>query len=257
MRSLRPLEFIRAAGALGGTSVALSVVLFVVSMVEHKRDKSVPAYWFICLAPLFFAIGAYLAWSAERDKLEEERAKNQKPLLKIEMRAAFFEVSPVQGTQRLQVHIITYLRVTNLSEPRTLIKCGTLTMVVGGVEHLGTGDDGSVSGGWVEHNSAFRLGGEMKAIVFGEIYTPVRRLIHDINWEYPLVQGVHRDGIVVFNFQGEMDWDRENPYTMDATHLRLSLTDSFDQQHSVSIEKFDIPNGNLRGERAISDSLPM
>jgi hypothetical protein len=82
--------------------------------------------------------------------------------------------------------------------------------------------------------------------VFSEIYTPVSRLTADINSEHPLLQGVHRDGIMVFTFQNQLDWDKENPYVMTATHLRLSLTDTFDQQHAITIDKLDIPNGTLK-----------
>jgi hypothetical protein len=64
MASFRPLKFTKAAGTLGVTSVALSVVLFVLSIVEHVRDKNVPAYVFIYLAAIFFAVGAYMTWSA-------------------------------------------------------------------------------------------------------------------------------------------------------------------------------------------------
>jgi hypothetical protein len=249
MANFRPFKFIKAAGTLGITSVALSVALFLVSIIEHESDKNVPAYWFIYLAPLFFAVGAYLAWSAERDKWEEERSKNQKPELSIDLMAAFFDTYQPPSTHDLWIHVYAYLRVANLREPPTLIKQGSLTMTVGGVKHTGKGDDVSISGGWLEHNSAFKLGGEKKGSVFSETYTPVRRLTSDVNWEYPLVRGVHRDGIVVFTFQSQMDWDKENPYTMSATHVRLSLTDTFDQQHSVTIDRLDIPNGTLQNAR--------
>jgi hypothetical protein len=243
--NFRPFKFIKAAGTLGATSVALSVVLFIISIVEHVVGGNLQAYWFSYLAPVFFAFGAYLAWSAERDELEKEMGKNQKPLLNIQLIKAFFDVSKIPGTQKIQVHIYTYLRVANLRETRTLIKGGVLTLVVGGVECTGQGDDVSVSGGWLEHGTPFRLGGEKTGSVFSEVYTPVRRLTSDINWEYPLVQGVHRDGILVFTFQDQMDWDSGNPHMMNATHLSLSLTDTFDQQHSITIDKVDIPSGTL------------
>jgi hypothetical protein len=246
MANFRPFEFIRAAGKLGATSVALAIVLFVISIVEHEREKNFPVYWFICLAALFVAIGAYLAWSAERDKWEEEKAKNQKPLLTIELIAAFFDVSKIQGTQNLQVHIYTYLRVANLRDPCTLIKDGSLTLVVGGVEYTGKGDDVCKSGNWLGHNTKFRLGGEKIGGVLSETFTPVRRLTSDINWEHPLVRGVHRDGIVVFTFQNQMDWEGENPHIMNATHIRLSLTDTFDQRHPITIDSLGIPNGTLK-----------
>lgn len=163
MASFRPLKFLKAAGTLGITSVALAVVLFAVSIVEHVRDKNVPAYVFIYLAAICFAVGAYMAWSAEADKLDEERAKNQKPLLKVELIAAFFDVSKVPGTQDAQVHVYAYLRVANLNDAPTLIKSGVLRMVVGGVEHTGRGDDSGVAGNWLEHNSGFRLGAKRRA----------------------------------------------------------------------------------------------
>jgi hypothetical protein len=254
MANFRPLSFIRAAGTLGATSVALSVVLFVVSIVEHERDKNVPAYWFIYLAPAFFAVGAYLAWSAERDKWEEEKAKNQKPELSIDLIAAFWDTYQPPGTCYVWIHVYAYLRVANLREPPTLIKQGCLTMTIGDVEYSGNGDDVSISGGWLEHNTAFKLGGEKKGSVFSETYTPVRRLTSDINWEYPLVRGVHRDGIVVFTFQNQMDWQGEipgeNSQIMSATHLCLSLTDTFNQPHSIKIDRVDIPNGTLHTKPA-------
>lgn len=73
----------------------------------------------------------------------------------------------------------------------------------------------------------------------------MRRLVSDISWEYPLVKGVHRDGVMVFTFRGNMDWDQENLYTIPATELSLSLKDTFDQEHTATIEKFDIHAGTL------------
>ncbi len=247
MRRLRLFKFIKASGALGATSVGFCIVSFVISIVEHVRDKNVPAYVFALLAPVFFAFGAYLAWSAENEKWEAEKALNKRPSLKIEVRGAFFDVSKVPGTQNAQVHIHAYLRVANLRETPTLIKRGVLTLLVGGVEYTGQGDDISKTGSWLEHNSDFRLGGDKKGEVFSNTFSPVRRLMADVNWEYPLVHGVHRDGIVVFTFGGSMDWDHENPSVMTASSVRLSLIDTFDHRHSVTLDKLDIPAGALTG----------
>lgn len=248
--NFRPLKFLKAAGSLGVTSVALSFVLFAVSIVEHERDKNLPAYVFICLAPVFFAFGAYLAWSAERDNYEKEEEKNQKPDLAIELRAAFFDVSQIPLTQNVQVHIYLYLSVANLRQTPTRIRSGSLTLTVGGVEYTGHGDDLSVAGNYLEHNTAFRLGGEKKGSVFSETFTPVRRLTADISFEYPLLHGVNREGIMVFTFKDNLDWDKDNPYVMNTTKLRISLTDTFGQQHVEPIDKLDIPNGTLQNMHA-------
>jgi hypothetical protein len=55
-------EFIADAGAWGIASVITAAVLFGIGLWEHYRDKSVPAFWFICLTIPLFWIGAYAAW---------------------------------------------------------------------------------------------------------------------------------------------------------------------------------------------------
>jgi hypothetical protein len=55
-------EFVRDAGAWGIASVSTAAIFFLIGLWEHSRDKSVPAFWFVCLTLPLFWIGAYVAW---------------------------------------------------------------------------------------------------------------------------------------------------------------------------------------------------
>lgn len=210
MMQARFFKFLNAAGKLGITSVVLSLLLFVVSIYEHATGKNLTAFVFVCLVPIFFAVGAFLAWSGEHDKLNAEFAKNSTPSLRIELLATFFDVSPIPHTRELQTHVYAYLRVTNLRESATLIKSGTLTLTVGGQEYIGHGDDVSKEGRFVEHTTDFKLGGEKEEPFMGGTYTPIHRLLTSITAENPLRRGIHREGYMVFTFRDPLDWDHEN-----------------------------------------------
>ncbi len=63
-------EFVVAAGVLGGGSVILAIVLFVIAAIEHFRDRNVAAAWLFIIACLAFCFGAFSAWNQERESVE-------------------------------------------------------------------------------------------------------------------------------------------------------------------------------------------
>src|SRR5713226_3717965 len=127
MSKPRLKQFVTASVKLGGGSVILAILLFSISIVEHIRNQNVAAYSLVFIAALFFCVGTYLAWSEERDQYEREVATNAKPDLQLELLAAFWDPTRIPGTNELQLNIYAYMRVTNLREPETLIKSGSLS----------------------------------------------------------------------------------------------------------------------------------
>jgi high-affinity Fe2+/Pb2+ permease len=79
MAKPRPIEFLVTAGLLGGGSVVLAIILFIVAVTEHFRDHNVAASIFAGLTVVFFCLGAYWAWDRERDKYEAEVTRHGTP----------------------------------------------------------------------------------------------------------------------------------------------------------------------------------
>ena len=244
-KKLRVFQFIKATGRLGGGSVALAIVLFGISIYEHLIEKSLSAYWLVLAAGVFFAIGAYDAWASADNALAREIDKNTKPLLKIELVRAFFDVSKVANENQLQTHVYAYLKVANLNTPATLIKDGSLVLTLEGRRYKGFGDDATRTGNALEHVSDFKLGGEVSKDIFGNTLSQFPRLMFKVNAEKPLQRGITQEGFFVFIFSDLHDWNREEPYLIEATDAVLSLRDSFDGLHSVESMFLKIPNGVL------------
>jgi len=61
-------RFIKAAGLLGGGSVVLAILLFLITIIEHIRDHNVEVFYLVLLAAVFFCFGAYQAWHDENRK---------------------------------------------------------------------------------------------------------------------------------------------------------------------------------------------
>ena len=245
------IKFLKAAGNIGLGSVGLAIVLLVISIDEHLKDKNVSAYVLVLAAALSFAFGAYRAWANDHKAYMDEIEKNTKPLLKIELKASFFDISKVPDKQTLNllIHIYAYLKVTNLTSPETVIKDGTLEMTVGGTRYQGIGHDKSVKGNAIEHISNFRIGGELTTTdVFGRnTLSPVKRLTSVVNADSPLKRGITQEGFFVYTFtDAAIDWDHENAYVMPVTDLVFTLRDSFDGVHSLEVESLDIPQGIIQ-----------
>ena len=248
------IRFVKAAGSIGGGSVGLAIVLFVVSIYEHFRDKNIPAYWLLLAAAVFFTFGAYRGWASEHEAFTNEVEKNGKPLLNIELMGCSFDVSKILNKNELQVHVYAYLKVTNLNSPETIIKDGTLVMAVDGNRHRGVGDDNSVKGNAIEHFGEFQVGGEvLTADVFGNTLSPFPRLLSAVREDRSLRRGITQEGFVVFTFANPLDWDRESPYIIPVTDAVFTLRDSFDGMHTVEVMSLKIPEGKLTN----SGSFPL
>ncbi len=79
----QPVEFFKAAGLLGGGSVTLAIILFLITGFEHYWDHNVTATIFAVLGIIFFCVGAYAAWKREREKYETEVAKHGMPRFEL------------------------------------------------------------------------------------------------------------------------------------------------------------------------------
>jgi hypothetical protein len=245
---LQLIRFLRSAGAIGGGSVGLAIVLFAVSIVEHFIDKNINAYWFVLVGAAFFAFGSYTAWERKQEALTKEIERNTKPSLNIELKGAFFDNSKMPNNE-LQTHIYAYLKVTNVNDPETLIKDGTLVMTVGGTRHKGIGDDSSVKGNVIEHISNFRVGGELpRPDVVGNTISPFTRLLSlvGVNVSNPLRRGITQEGFFVFRFANPIDWSHDkSSHIMPASDVYLTLRDSFDGVHAFEKMLLNIPAGLL------------
>jgi hypothetical protein len=249
-RSMRFLRFIQAAGSIGLSSVGFGIVLFIIAIIEHVKDKNLPVYWLVAPAVLFAIYGAYRAWGTEHVAYEREVAKNLKPLLKIEVQGSFFDVSRIPDTQKIQVHIYAYLKVTNLTAAETTIKDGSLVMSVSGLRYKGFGDDKGVMGKSLEHISNFKIGGETTTTdVFGKNTLSPFKKLPALNSDSPLKRGITQEGFVTFTFtDSSMDWDHEQPYSLPVTDFVLAVRDSFDGTHEFQMAALQIPQAAIKAD---------
>ena len=69
------LKFFVDAGLLGGGSEIFAVVLFLIALKEHQRDKNLQAAWLTLLGVLAFGFGSYRAWDTEHAATVDLTAK--------------------------------------------------------------------------------------------------------------------------------------------------------------------------------------
>lgn len=239
------LRFVRAAGRIGASSVFFAILLFTISVYEHFIGKNLSAYWFVLAAGVFFTLGAFTAWLNIDRELRLEKSPHVGARLHIELVRAFFDVSKVENRNVLQLHIYTYLRVTNMNPIDTLIKSGAIELTVEGKQYRGSDDDVSRVGNSLEHVTDFKLGGETSTEVFGNTLSRFRRLMNRLGTEQTLKQGITREGFIAFLVPELHDWNRENPYLIEAANVVLTLTDSLGGRHSVENSELRIANGVL------------
>jgi hypothetical protein len=111
-------RFVIAAGYLGGGSVILAVILFVVSVIEHRRGQNVEAKWVFVLGGLAFCVGSYMAWHDADAALQEETQQFSSLNLRLDnLTKPNFNLSFGQfvdiGTYKSQTSIIFVLSVSN------------------------------------------------------------------------------------------------------------------------------------------------
>ena len=58
-------QFVKDAGRYGIASEIAASILFIVTLVEHARDKTFSSLPFICLSALLLFLGGFLAWSRQ------------------------------------------------------------------------------------------------------------------------------------------------------------------------------------------------
>jgi len=117
------LQFIKAAGEWGWTSVIGTAILVAVSVLEHVRDHNLTAYVFVILAAALFCLGAFKAWDAERGKLEAFVQAAKKPQIEGTIVAGFIDAKKFLGfgSEQLQdlaegSYVSFFVRAVNHSE---------------------------------------------------------------------------------------------------------------------------------------------
>ncbi|HXT86279.1 MAG TPA: hypothetical protein VN745_04575 [Verrucomicrobiae bacterium] len=91
------LGFLAAAGAYGVASVVIAFILFFISVYEHAHNQNVAAYVLILVGASIFCIGAFIAWSAENNKYEVEKAKHDAPNFDLIIESILTLYNPTQN----------------------------------------------------------------------------------------------------------------------------------------------------------------
>jgi hypothetical protein len=110
-------NFILAAGYIGGGSVILAVVLLIVSMIEHQRERNLSAQMFFLIACFAFCFGAYMAWHKQYEKtLRVQTTLDQmnNPVLHASIGQIF--VAPA-GDHNQNAIVTVMVTVTNTGTP--------------------------------------------------------------------------------------------------------------------------------------------
>jgi len=79
------IRFVVTAGTWGMLSMVAAVALFVISIVEHVREKNVTSYVLCALAAAISFVGGFLAWREENKKYEVEKAQHDSPNFKLDL----------------------------------------------------------------------------------------------------------------------------------------------------------------------------
>jgi hypothetical protein len=85
MRTWQVLKFLNASGKIGGGSVIFAIVLFMVAIWEHYRQKNIPASLLIAAGITFFCYGCYIAWLKELQEKEHIVSSLEKPDIKLDV----------------------------------------------------------------------------------------------------------------------------------------------------------------------------
>jgi hypothetical protein len=218
----RLFQFAKAAGALGLTSVAAAVVFLFVSIFEHTQDKNVEAYSFIVIAALLLCNGAFLAWSAEHQLVEEKTAK-----LESFRTEADIGIEIVKGylSNSLPRDIMLGIRVVNRRDCRVTIPQVNLEIIRDGksIPFLGRFNA-------TKPDARFLVREE----IIGE---GIRQRIHkrsthdlfDSLVDIPLERGMHRYGEMIFTFDPSIKINISERF-------RLTFTDALGKTHSTEEE---------------------
>lgn len=68
-------RFFAEAGALGVGGVLFAFVLWGIALLEHAKNKNIPALWLLLGGCIAFSFGAFMAWSKADDRANERMPK--------------------------------------------------------------------------------------------------------------------------------------------------------------------------------------
>jgi hypothetical protein len=129
-------KFVMASGRWGVASEIAAFIVFLIGIWEHFRDKSLTAFVFISISIPLFWIGAYLAWSKERYKLDELQRYKELPKLYLghlgEKKSATFEIFvQVEGSKKAFEVRITSPPAAGVDHMQLEMQWGEVSQAVG------------------------------------------------------------------------------------------------------------------------------
>jgi hypothetical protein len=237
------LSFFRTAGLLGGGSMILATILFVVSVVEQFKDRNVPAYWLLLAAALAFCFGAYSAWEKEDRALKDEKAKNGLPLLHGEAKVVFWEFwkDPHSGSAKpADTQYYVLFSLVN----RTNVQCTLKNFQMRVIRKDGTVRSSSSSNfnicGDLEHNSPFGDSAQ-RTNPLAPFKTPVGPM--PVSGGHPLTRGVEQSGWIKF-------YVKDNVPPVDQSGCGeedyfFQITDSLGGDHEINAGRMKVCMGRL------------
>lgn len=183
----------------------------------------------------------------EYQRAETEICRNERPELKIEIQSLLWDVSKEEKSNKLQVEIYAYLRVTNIRTTLTTLKGATLCIETLGHRYTASEkypDNPKENINTLSHSTNFRSGrdGHDDYDISHETISYVEPLMTRSGQEEPFERGIPQKGLLRFGIPG-MKTKEGDSTELEATSLSITLTDSFDQQHSFLMGETVIPLG--------------
>lgn len=242
--------FLATAGKEGMTLMGSGIASFIGGVVQNVRGSSLSSLALVIVAVLLFGWGAYITWSREHAKLQEEQAKNEKPEIKIRLIEVLHHVIALDNTLYVGPSFVTlHVGLVNVRHVPTTIKGYALKIFLERSEFTGT---------IVPTNVQFSIAKE-KVLEHKGLDKPIRvakepdvetiiPLSQTISHSNPLTYMLEQKGYLHFTtgmplFKYEME---ERPKVPAAFTIVLTLTDPRDGIHMERFEKIAIEPANLR-----------
>jgi hypothetical protein len=257
--------FLATAGKEGMALMGSGLASFIGGVVQNVRGSSLSSLGLVILAVLLFGWGAYITWSREHTKLQEEEAKNGKPEIKIRLLGALHHVIALDNTLYLGPSFVTvHIGLVNVRHAPTTIKGYGLKIFLGRGEFTGTLVPSNVRFSIAKEKVLEHKGVEKTIRVRKKLDVEMIIPLDDtITHSDPLVYMLEQKGYLHFIvdmpvYKYEMEENAKAPAEFT---IALTLTDPQDGVHMGRFEKIAIEPANLRiigteGEKSLRQEEP-
>jgi hypothetical protein len=247
--------FLSTAGKEGMALMGSGIASFIGGVVQNVRGSSPSSLALVIVAVLLFGWGAYITWSREHAKLQEEQAKNEKPEIKIRLLGALHHILHTESEKGVTSvftspsFVTLYVGLVNMRQVPTTINGYKLKVFLERAEFSGSLVPSYVRFTMAQENiiehSRMKKKVPLQKKLAVETITPLSQTITS---EHPLAYMLEQKGYLHFitdlpTFRYEIEEDPELPAEFTVV---LTLTDPVDGAHMGRFERVTLEPANLR-----------